>query len=178
MTGRVVECPIDEMNRPRGSKARRCVSRRARRRSRPCSPAGAADLATCRKFAPTARNYTAARLMADVGLRVNEARNLDLADIKWDLGRFGKLHVRYGKGARGSGPRERMVPLINDAGRTLRWFIEDVWGQFDDDHTRPGAPLFPSERKHPTVLRPGRSRRAAGRPGRRRREHLPEWTTG
>ena len=21
-----------------------------------------------------------------------------------------------------------------------------MWGQFDDDHTRPGAPLFPSER--------------------------------
>ena len=84
--------------------------------------------------------------MAQVGLRVNEARNLDLADIKWELGRFGKLHVRIGKGARGSGPRERMVPLINGADRTLRWFVEDVWGQFDDDHARPGAPLFPSER--------------------------------
>ncbi|WP_260848432.1 hypothetical protein [Streptomyces sp. SLBN-118] len=54
--------------------------------------------------------------------------------------------MRHGKGARGSGPRERMVPLINGADRTLRWFIEDVWGQFDDDHTRPDAPLFPSER--------------------------------
>ena len=104
------------------------------------------ELATCRKFAPTARNYAAARLMAEIGLRVNEVRRLDLADVKWELGRFGKLHVRYGKGSRGSGPRERMVPLINGAGRTLRWFIEDVWGQFDDDHTRPGAPLFPSER--------------------------------
>ncbi|MFD4975214.1 hypothetical protein [Streptomyces sp. NPDC058424] len=41
-----------------------------------------------------------------------------------------------------------MVPLINGADRTLRWFIEDVWGQFDDDHTRPGAPLLPSERKN------------------------------
>ncbi|MFJ9648700.1 hypothetical protein [Streptomyces sp. NPDC101206] len=39
-----------------------------------------------------------------------------------------------------------MVPLINGADRTLRWFIEDVSGQSDDDHTRPGAPLFPSER--------------------------------
>jgi site-specific recombinase XerD len=106
----------------------------------------AGELATCRKFAPTARNYAAARLMAAVGLRVNEACRLDLDDVKWDLGRFGKLHVRYGKGSRGSGPRQRMVPLINDAGRTLRWFIEHVWGQFDDDHTRPGAPLFPSER--------------------------------
>jgi transposase len=35
------------------------------------------ELATCRKFAPAARNYAAARLMADVGLRVNEARCLD-----------------------------------------------------------------------------------------------------
>ena len=86
--------------------------------------------------------------MAQVGLRVSEACGLDLDDIKWDLGRFGKLHVRHGKGARGSGPRERMVPLINGADRTLRWFIEDVWGQFDDDHTRPGAPLFPCERKN------------------------------
>ncbi|GAA3801207.1 site-specific integrase [Streptomyces chiangmaiensis] len=39
-------------------------------------------------------------------------------------------------------------PLINGADRTLPWFIEDVWGQFDHDHTRPGAPLFPSELKH------------------------------
>ena len=77
--------------------------------------------------------------MAEVGLRVNEASHLDLADVKWDLGRFGKLHVRTGKGARGSGPRERMVPLINGAGATLKWFIEDVWCCFDDDHARPGG---------------------------------------
>jgi integrase/recombinase XerD len=58
--------------------------------------------------------------MAEVGLRVNEARMLDLDDVWWDLGRFGKLHVRHSKRARGSGPREQMVPLINGAGRTLR----------------------------------------------------------
>jgi site-specific recombinase XerD len=86
--------------------------------------------------------------MSQVGLRVNEVCKLDLADVKWDLGRFGKLHVRHGKGARGSGPRERMVPLINNAGQTLRWFVEDVWGHFGDDHTRPGVPLLPSERKN------------------------------
>lgn len=85
--------------------------------------------------------------VAEVGLRVNELRSLDLADVKWDLGWFDKLHVRNGNGARGSGPRERMVPLINNAGATLRWFIEDVWGHFDDDHARPGAPLLPSERR-------------------------------
>jgi site-specific recombinase XerD len=148
LTGRVVQCPIDEMNRPRGSKD-------ARLRIPPTEPevgtlftGWAGELATCRKFAPIARNYAAAKLMSEVGLRVSEARTLDLADIKWDLGRFGKLHVRHGKGARGSGPREQMVPLINGADRMPRWFIEDVWGQFGDDHTRPGAPLFPSERRN------------------------------
>ena len=40
------------------------------------------------------------------------------------------------------------MPLINGADRNLLWFIEDVWGQFGDDHERPGAPLFPSERKN------------------------------
>jgi integrase/recombinase XerD len=127
MTGRVAECPVDEMNRPRGA------GRAALRIPPSAVQVGAlfagwrAELATCRKFAPAARSYAAARLMADVGLRVNEVSHLDLADVKWDLGRFGKLHVRLGKGARGSGPRERMVPLINGAGATLRWFIQDVW---------------------------------------------------
>jgi integrase len=69
-----------------------------------------------------------------------------------------------------------MVPLINNAGQTLRWFVEDVWGQFGDDHTRPGVPLLPSERKNAdgTASRIGdetlRSAlaKAAG-------THLPDW---
>jgi hypothetical protein len=44
--------------------------------------------------------------------------------------------------------RRWLVPLINGAERNVRWFIEDVWGQFDHDHTRVGSPLFPSERKN------------------------------
>ncbi len=148
LCGRVVECPIDEMNRPRGgSDAALRIPPSAEQVGRLF--AGWRDeLASCRKFAPTARNYAAARLMAEVGLRVNEARSLDVADVKWELGRFGKLHVRMGKGSRGSGPRERMVPLINNARQTLCWFVEDVWGHFDGDHARHGAPLFPSERKN------------------------------
>ena len=99
LTAYVAECPLDEMNRLRGG------GRAALR-----IPPEAAqveklftrwrqELATCRKFASTARNYAAARLMAQVGLRVNEARMPDLDDVRWDLGRFGKLHVRHGKGA-------------------------------------------------------------------------------
>jgi len=69
-----------------------------------------------------------------------------------------------------------MVPLVNDAGRTLRWFIEDVWGQFEGDHLRHGAPLLPSERKNGDgscgrvgydALRSGLVLAAA--------EHLPAW---
>ncbi|MCP2290799.1 tyrosine-type recombinase/integrase [Nocardia amikacinitolerans] len=146
MTGRVVECPIDEMNRPRGRKDARIRIPPQREEVEALFAGWARELATCRKFAPTARNYTAARLMADVGLRINEARHLDFDDIHWELGYFGKLHVRIGKGANGSGPRARMVPLLNGADRTLRWYVEDVWGHFGDDHTRAGAPLLPSER--------------------------------
>jgi site-specific recombinase XerD len=176
LTGRVVECPVDEVNRPRGTKdARLRIPPRAEELAG-FFAGWAAELASCRKFAPTARNWTAAKLMATVGLRVNEARQLDLADVKWELGPFGKLHIRHGKGARGSGPRERMVPLINHADRPLRWFIQDVWGQFDQDHTRYGAPLLPSERKTTDgtcgrvgydALRSGLAAAAA--------EHLPAW---
>ncbi|MGI8305820.1 tyrosine-type recombinase/integrase [Saccharopolyspora hattusasensis] len=177
LTGRVVECPIDEVNRPRGRREAKLRIPPSAEQIRTLFAGWRGELATCRKFAPTARNYAAARLMSEVGLRINEVRHLDLADIKWDLGPFGKLHVRHGKGARGSGPRERMVPLINDAGRTLRWFVEDVWCQLGDDPARLGAPLFCSERKNADgtgarvgneVLRAGLATAAA--------EHLPDWS--
>lgn len=176
MTGRVVECPIDEMNRPQGqTRAALRIPPSAQQMER-LFAGWREELASCRKFAPTARNYAASRLLAEVGVRVNEARHLDLADIKWELGRFGKLHVRKGKGSRGSGPRERMVPLINNAGSTLRWFVEDVWGHFSDDHTRPGVPLLLSERKNADgtaarvsaeTLRSGLAEAAV--------RHLPDW---
>jgi hypothetical protein len=69
-----------------------------------------AELASCRKFGPAARNYAVARLASDVGLRINEARMLDLDDVRWELGRFGKLNVRHGKGSRRKGPKPRLVP--------------------------------------------------------------------
>ncbi|WP_327581861.1 tyrosine-type recombinase/integrase [Nonomuraea sp. NBC_00507] len=175
-TGRVVECPIDEMNRPRGGQQPRLrIPPTADQVSR-LFAGWREELSTCRKFAPAARNYTACRLMSEVGLRVNEACKLDLADIKWELGRFGKLHVRHGKGARGSGPRERMVPLINNAAATLRWFVEDVWAQFGDDHTRPGASLLPSERKNidGSAARVGDETLRAAL-ARAAQAHLPDW---
>jgi site-specific recombinase XerD len=147
LIGRVVECPLDELNRPRASVDPQLRIPPTQAEVEQLFAGWRSELAGWRKFAPAARNYAVARLAADVGLRINEARMLDLDDVRWELGRFGKLNVRHGKGARRRGPKPRLVPLINGADRNLRWFIQDVWGHFDADHTRPGAPLFPSERK-------------------------------
>ncbi|MFI5689534.1 site-specific integrase [Streptomyces sp. NPDC051636] len=152
MAGRVVECPIDEMNRPRGSKDAalripptepeiKTVHRLGRR---------VGDLPQVR---PHRRNYTASKLMSQVGLRVSEACKLDLADIKWDLGSFGKLHVRHGKGARGSGPRERMVPLINGADRTLGGSSRTSGASSTTTTPAPGPRCSPPSARTPTALR-------------------------
>jgi integrase len=148
LTGRVVECPLDEINRPRASVSPRLRVPPTDIEIESLFSGWREELLTCRKFGPAARNYAVARLASDVGLRINEARMLDLDDVRWELGRFGKLNVRHGKGSRRRGPKPRLVPLINGADRNLRWFITEVWGQFDADHTRLGAPLFPSERKN------------------------------
>jgi integrase len=176
LTGRVVECPLDEMNRPRAAVDAQLRVPPSEVEVERLFCGWRAELATCRKFGPAARNYALARLASDVGLRINEARMLDLDDVRWELGRFGKLTVRYGKGSRRKGPKPRLVPLINGADRNLRWFIEDVWGQFDLDHARPGAPLFPSERKNAD----GSSARATAEVFRRSlaqaaAAHLPSW---
>jgi integrase/recombinase XerD len=84
LTGRVLECPIDELNRPRGAAEAMLRIPPTDAEVDQLFAGWREDLATCRKFAPTARNYAAARLMAEVGLRVNEACRLDLHDIKWD----------------------------------------------------------------------------------------------
>ncbi|WP_206062110.1 tyrosine-type recombinase/integrase [Nonomuraea basaltis] len=148
ITGHVIECPLDEMNRPKASVDPLLRIPPSEAEIEQLFAGWREGLLTCRKFAPAARNYAVARLVADVGLRINEARMLDLDDARWELGRFGKLNVRHGKGSRRRGPKPRLVPLINGADVNLRWFIQDVWGLFDGDHTRPGAPMFPSERKN------------------------------
>jgi integrase len=120
LTGRVLECPLDEMNRPRASVEPQLRIPPAEAEIEQLFAGWREELATCRKFAPAARNYAVARLAADVGLRINEARMLNLDDLRWELGRFGKLNVRHGKGSRRRGPKPRLVPLINGARSTSR----------------------------------------------------------
>ncbi|MFI1801187.1 site-specific integrase [Streptomyces sp. NPDC020379] len=70
--------------------------------------------------------------------------------IHWEAGQWGRFLV-HGKGARGSGPREREAFLFEEGRELLWWYIEEVRGLFRDDPEHPAAPLFPSERLPRTV---------------------------
>jgi site-specific recombinase XerD len=149
LTGHVLASPIDAVNRPTsgGEFAVRI----------PPAPAELVGffarwrdgLDEARKWRTAARNYAMARLTGEVGLRAAELCGLCLDDLHFDHGPLGKIHVRLGKGARGSGPRERLVPMLGDARPLLVWWVSEVRGGFGDDFDRPRAPLFPSERGGP-----------------------------
>jgi integrase/recombinase XerD len=83
-------------------------------------------VATARKFGPAGRDYALFRTLYHAGLRSDEAASLELSDLHFDRGPFGKVHVRFGKGARGSGPRPRWVPMLDHLDLVLRWFLDDV----------------------------------------------------
>lgn len=97
---------------------------------------------TARKFAPLARDYALFKVLALAGLRINEAVMLEVKDCRFDLGEHGKLHVRFGKGSRGSGHKARWVPMLDGLDQLLKWYLE---------HVRPSmtasleGPLFVSE---------------------------------
>lgn len=144
-TGHLVANPVDEMNRPRSG---RDMAVRI--------PPAAADLerffatwrdelAQVRKWEPAVRNYTSARLMSLIGPRVSESCLATVGDVRFDLGRFGKIRLQ-GKGRNGR-KKERLVPLINGANQLLAWWLEGPRWEFDDNVEDPSAPLFPSERK-------------------------------
>ena len=47
-----------------------------------------------------------------------------------DRGPFGKLHVRFGKGTRTSGPRARWVPLLDEVDLILGWYLAEIRPRF------------------------------------------------
>jgi hypothetical protein len=87
-------------------------------------------------------------LVADVRLPINEARMLDLDDVRWELGPVRQAERPLWQGISPPRPQRRLVPLINGAGRSLQWFIEDLLGPFDVDPKSLAWPLFPAERKN------------------------------
>ena len=71
------------------------------------------------------RDATVFKTIYGWGLRATETSRLDIFDFYRnpkapELGRFGSLHVRYGKRTRGSTPRRRMVLSV------MPWAVESV----------------------------------------------------
>ena len=104
--------------------------RRPRNGSRSSSASCKARIGTARKYAPAARDYALFRTLYHAGIRCEEAVLLDVPDVHFGRGPFGKLHVRFGKAARTSGPRPRWVPMLDGLDLQLRWFLDDVHGRF------------------------------------------------
>ena len=85
------------------------------------------------------RDATLFKVIYGWGLRRTEASKLDLAD--WgrnpaapEFGRFGMLHVRYGKAVRGQPPRRRNVPSV------MAWAVEAVADYAENIRPRFGCP--------------------------------------
>ena len=179
LTDVVVTQPIDEFNRP--VKADYGAGRvpPPEKDVEALFGAWAAALPEARKYLPAARDYLAASLWRRGGLRITETVMLDIGDWRPDMGELGKLHVRFGKGSRGRGPKTRLVPCINGIDSLLEWWLIDVRHQYGDDWTDPSAPLLPSERRDPDTegcLRVGPEALRAGLAGAVGR-WLPVWRT-
>lgn len=128
-----------------------------------------ARMETARKWAPLARDYALVRTLYHAGLRAGEAATLELRDLHFDRGPFGKLHVRLGKAAKGSGPRPRWVPMLDSLDVILRWYVDQVRPRF----RVPGPVAFCDEAGGPLAAGTVRNRlrhllEAEGRPANER----------
>jgi integrase len=143
--GVAVESPIDEFNRPihRGDFGLRVPP--SQRAMREFFGRWRESLATARKPVIARRDYVMGKLAYIAGVRAAELCGVRLGDVHWDSGQWGRFLVN-GKGARGSGPRQRLAYLFEEGRDLLWWYVEEVRGEFADDPENMAAPLFPSER--------------------------------
>ena|SRR5665647_439413 len=153
LTDCVVEQPIDEFNRQSGASLGKVRVPPSDAEVDEFFGKWRLSVTEARKYLPAARDYFAASLWRRLGLRINETVMLDIRDWRPDLGEFGKLHVRHGKGSRGRGPKPRLVPAINGADRLIDWWLAEVRHQFGPDWSDPDAPMLPSERHDPDLDR-------------------------
>jgi integrase/recombinase XerD len=99
-----------------------------------------ARVAGARKYAAAGRDYALFRTLYLAGLRAEESASLDRPDVHFGRGPFGKLHVRFGKGAKTSGPRPRWVPMLDGLDLILRWYLDEIAPRLGD-----GPALFCDE---------------------------------
>lgn len=97
-------------------------------------------VATARKYVAAGRDYALFRTLYLAGLRAEEAASLDRSDVHFGRGPFGKLHVRFGKGAKTSGPRPRWVPMLDGLDLILHWYLDEIRPRLGD-----GSALFCDE---------------------------------
>jgi integrase len=148
--GAVVCSPVDTFNRPRhrGDFGLRVPP--SRRAMLEFFAAWRAALPAARKYHVAARDYVMAKIAYLSGVRAAELCAVRIGDVHWELGQWGRFVVQ-GKGAHGSGPRERMAFLFAEGRELLWWYMEEIRGDFCDDPDDLLAPLWPSERL-PTAL--------------------------
>lgn len=157
-TGVQVAQPIDEYNRQSGASLGNVRVPPSDEEVERLFTAWRDSVPNARRYRPAARDYFAASLWRRLGLRINETVMLDIRDWRPDLGGFGKLHVRFGKGSRGRGPKPRLIPAINGADRLIDWWLAEVRPQFGTDWADPDAPMLPCERFDDGLGRCGRAR--------------------
>jgi integrase len=143
--GVAVESPIDPFNRPvhRGDFGLRIPP--SARATRDFFAAWREALPYARKYPVAVRNYVMSKLTYISGVRASELCGVQLGDVHWENGQWGRFLV-HGKGAGGSGPRDREAFLFQEGRQLLWWWVEEIRGEFTDDPTDPRAALFPSER--------------------------------
>ena len=144
--GAVVESPIDPFNRPRhrGDFGLRIPPSQTAMRE--FFSRWRDDLPQARKYAVACRDYVMTKIAYLSGVRAAELCGVCIGDVHWEHGQWGRFLVS-GKGAHGSGPRQREAYLFQEGRELLWWYVEEIRGEFGDDPGHPRAPLWPSERK-------------------------------
>ncbi len=105
------------------------------------------------KGMPVARDYAMFRFLYHTGMRENEVAMVDVKDLRFDLG---TIHCRIGKGSKGSGPRERWIPMLYGLDQVLRIYLAEVRPKFvGADRTKA---LFLAESGGPIMNRTIRQR--------------------
>jgi integrase len=145
-----VESPIDPFNRPqhRGDFGLRVPP--SQRATREFFVAWRDSLRSARKPVTARRDYVMGKLTYICGVHAAELCAVRIGDVHWESGQWGRILI-HGKGAHGSGPRQRQAYLFEEGRSLLWWYVEEVRGEFCDDPDDPNAPLFASERIPPAV---------------------------
>jgi integrase/recombinase XerC len=130
--GLAVESPVDPFNQPRhrGDFGLRVPP--SQRALRELFARWRESLEPARKPAVARRDYVMGKLTYLSGVRAAELCGVRIGDLHWESGQWGRFLVN-GKGARGSGPRQREAYMFEEGRALLWWWIEDVRGGFSDD---------------------------------------------